>query len=160
MAKPVSRILHYFSEDRPSPEVKIDASLAEENLTKQSFKDECDINIILARAERSGMLPARDAMPQFGDFSEVPDYLSALDIIDQAESQFMSLPAAVRKECDNDPAVFLEKVRDVKWAQAHDLAPKPVEPPSASSPGVSPPGAAAAQGAAAAAGGSNPSGKT
>lgn len=108
----------------------------DEAQTKQSFKDECDINHIMARYKKTGQLPDMiRENPQFGDFSDVPSYLEAWNRVQFAETQFAALPAAVRQECFNDPAVFLEKVKDKEWAQKHALA---LTPSSAPSQGVSP----------------------
>lgn len=104
--------------------------------TKDSFKDECDINKIMKKYLRYGQLPALvQREPQYGDFSEVPDYQEALEIVHRAEVAFSALPAAVRRECENDPAVFLERVQDPEWARKHELAlPKEVTPPGQPSP--------------------------
>lgn len=64
------------------------------SLTKQSFKDECDINVIMKRFRKvqgaeflnryQGYLDG-----QFGDFSDVQDYRTALDQIQQARGFLM-----------------------------------------------------------------------
>lgn len=96
---------------------------ADDKRTKDSFKDECDINYIMARYDRTGYLPELAArQPQYGDFTDVPTYLEAMNTVKVAETAFMGLPAAVRAECDNNPAVFLEKVQDPAWALKHELA--------------------------------------
>lgn len=83
--------------------------------TKQSFKDECDINKIMQRFKKvmsSDYLSQFNQVVggQFGDFSMVSDYRSALDQINAAEAVFEALPAVVRKRFDNDPALFLDFV--------------------------------------------------
>jgi len=127
-----ARVIGYFDE-RPSPGVnfhspdKCKNPECEDHRTLQHFKDECDINVILRRAEAAGRLQEVLAKPQevYGDTTSAPDFMAAQEIVLKANDQFMSLPADVRKLCDNDPAVFLEKVKDLEWARAHDLAPKP-----------------------------------
>lgn len=85
------------------------------SLTKQSMKDECDLNIILKKYQSTGILPDMiKTDPQYGDFSAVPDYQSALDIINKAELQFSSLEAQVRIRFQNDPAEFLAFATDPK----------------------------------------------
>lgn len=94
-----------------------------DKITKDSFKDECDINNIVRKYKATGQLPSlvrQDA--RYGDFSDVPTYMEALERVRLAEEAFSALPAEVRKDCDNDPAVFLEKVRDKAWAEKHKLA--------------------------------------
>lgn len=78
--------------------------------TKQSFKDECDVNRIVAHAARTGVLPNRGGNPLYGDFSEVPDYQAALSVVQSAEGKFNSLPAQLRARFKNDPGQFLEYI--------------------------------------------------
>lgn len=105
--------------------------------TKPSFADECDVNKIMDRYKRTGQLPALvKGDPVYGDFSEVTDYLTSLERVRVAEEAFLALPAAVRKECDNNPAVFLERVKDPTWARDHKLALPPEAVPEEPSKGA------------------------
>lgn len=81
--------------------------------TKQSFKDECDINKIMHRFKNvmgADYLNRYNGYVngQFGDFSNVVDYRSALDQISQARAVFEALPSKVRARFFNDPAEFLD----------------------------------------------------
>lgn len=84
------------------------------SMTLQDAKDECDINMIIARHDRtgswsgSGRLPT--AVPQFGEFDSVDDFQTAQDIILRAREHFASLPSHVRARFENDPARLLEFV--------------------------------------------------
>lgn len=101
-----------YSQSNPPPKRKIDAS--HDGRTKQNFKDECDINSIVARALRAGMLPQGKLNPVFSDFSEVKSYQEGLDVVIRAQNQFNALPAHVRKRFHGDPAEFLEFATDPK----------------------------------------------
>lgn len=79
--------------------------------TKQSFKDECDINVIVSRFLKSGYLPPAVQEPRFGDVTGL-EFQSAMELIAGAESQFQALPSAVRSRFKNDPAAFLDFVGD------------------------------------------------
>lgn len=103
-----------------------------EGRTKSSFKDECDINNIVNRFKRTGQLPPGRGEPQFSDVSDVPSFMDALHRVAVAEEAFASLPATVRRECDNDPAVFLERLRDPEWVIKHKLGDKYVPAPEGS----------------------------
>jgi len=82
-------------------------------LTKQQFKDECDINLIMAKVARGGVVNFRNKHePQYGD-ATAPDFLDAMNTVVQAEEMFMDLPAKLRKRFENDPAQFLAFVDDV-----------------------------------------------
>lgn len=127
-----------------------------ESRTKRSFRDASDINNIVAKYRATGQLPElarRD--PKYGDFSSIPSFQEAFDMVTHAQTVFAALPAEVRRECDNDPGVFLERVKDPEWAIKHKLALPPSavplepstgsqEPPkggAATQPGGSPPSA-------------------
>lgn len=85
-------------------------------MTKQSFQAECDINTIMRRFERDGVLEHVKAHGgKYGDFTAGPaDFREAMDIVVRAEAAFMTLPAAVRKHFDNDPAAFLDAIEAAK----------------------------------------------
>jgi phage internal scaffolding protein len=80
--------------------------------TKQSFRDECDINNILKQFNVTGQLPVGSVQPQYGDFSGITDYQSALNAVMAAQDSFLQLPAKVRAKFDNDPALFVEFASD------------------------------------------------
>lgn len=85
--------------------------------TKQSFKDECDINKIMQRFKKvmgaEYLSKYQNVVGgQFGDFSMVSDYRSAIEQVNAAKDVFDALPAIVRKRFDNDPAAFLDFVED------------------------------------------------
>ena len=72
---------------------------------------ECDINNIMSRYERDGILPhVNQYQGQYGDFTGVVDYQTALHLVQDAEDCFMSLPANIRKRFDNDPGQFFDFV--------------------------------------------------
>ncbi len=77
--------------------------------TKQSMKAECDINLIVAKFEKSGLLThVSQGLPSFVDVSEMTDYRSAMEHVRSVEEYFAGLPAAVRARFVNDPIEFME----------------------------------------------------
>jgi len=79
------------------------------SMTKQSFAKECNINNIMARYEKTGIVEHVMETPgQFGDYSEPLEYQEALNKVNAAKSLFDSLPAQVRAKFDNEPFLFLE----------------------------------------------------
>lgn len=87
----------------------------EPSLTEQSHKDSCDINKILERYARTGELPTMiNSDPRWGDFTDVPSYQKALEIVGHAQDQFESLDAPIRKRFGNDPQEFLAFASDPK----------------------------------------------
>ena len=79
----------------------------EPSLTKQSFKDECDINHIVKMFGVTGKVPVTPLEPTYGDFSGVGDYHSALNQINAANEAFMALPSKLRAKFDHDPNALL-----------------------------------------------------
>ena len=85
---------------------------AKPSRTQQSFQSECDINNILRQFNVTGQLPVGSVQPQYGDFSGITDYQSALNAVMAAQDSFLQLPAKVRAKFDNDPALFVEFASD------------------------------------------------
>lgn len=81
----------------------------EERRTKSEFAADCDINLIMARYRKTGVLPesSKAAAARYGDFSSVPTFMEMQEKIIAANELFAALPAAVRKQFDNDPGAFL-----------------------------------------------------
>lgn len=75
--------------------------------TKQQFKEECDVNVIVQRAEKTGMLPIDQRVKQYGDFTNVPSYQESLETCRRAEEQFLMVGSRIRARFDNDPEKFL-----------------------------------------------------
>lgn len=116
----------------------------EPSMTKQADADSCDINKIMARYEKTGVLQHVALNPGFyADVSAVPDYQAALAIVESADSLFASLPASIRGRFDNDPAAYLAFVSDPanrdemeKLGLLKPVEPKPVVPASAAEIGA------------------------
>lgn len=88
-----------------------------EDMTKQSFKDECDINNIMKRYQATGIIDhVRDASPQYLDATTF-DFQSAQNIIAEANSIFAAMPSQLRDRFHNDPVELLEFVHNPKNAQ-------------------------------------------
>lgn len=105
--------------NRPDSKRKVACDPAE-GMTHQEFKDECDINQIMARSLRSGTFPPAVAVGRYGDFSEAGDFQEAQELLARSEGQFAGLPAKVRERFKNDPAQFLnwvERVENLDEAQ-------------------------------------------
>lgn len=81
---------------------------------KPSFKDECDVNRVMARFEQTGIVEHTNAhQGNYGDFLSAPSsYHEAVQQVADAQQMFMSLPAKVRARFSNDPGYFLEFVED------------------------------------------------
>lgn len=80
--------------------------------TKQSFKDECDINTLMARYQSTGEMPVlNDVAPQYLDACGW-DYQDCQNRVLEAQALFLELPSKLRSRFENDPAQFLAYVAD------------------------------------------------
>lgn len=82
--------------------------------TQQNFKEQCDVNEIMKRFERTGVLDhLNEYQGNYGDFIEVPQsFHEAVNQVLSAQDMFMTIPARIRAEFNNDPGVFIEFVSD------------------------------------------------
>ena len=80
--------------------------------TDQSHKDTCDINRILDKAKRTGVVSHINKHgQQYGDFTDF-DYEDAQIQIAKANSIFYDLDAEIRKEFGNKPKAFFDFVNN------------------------------------------------
>lgn len=120
-----------------------------ERLTKDADADSCDINRIMERYKRDGLIEhVAMAQGQYGDFTEGFDFREVQDRIVKANELFEVLPSDMRKQFDNDPAAFFEFVADPankdlmqEMGLLDGVSPSsenpPAEPPTGSSEPVS-----------------------
>lgn len=129
--------------DFHKPHAAVDHPSGGPSLTRQDMAADCDINVIMSRYENTGVLPSVNGEPFYADFGEVPmDLQSAMKQLADAQEAFMTLPAVVRREFDNDAVMFVEfagrpenldRLRD--WGLA---PPKPPEAPKVTPGGDAP----------------------
>lgn len=101
--------------------------------TKQSFKDETNIQFIVDKYQQTGTLEhLKEYEGNYGDFANI-DFHEAMNTITRANEMFEDLPSNIRADFENDPGKFLEYAIEpknhegmVKLGLAH---PKPVEEP-------------------------------
>lgn len=80
---------------------------------KQSFKDQCDINKIFEKIRRGEAASHLERYGEvYGDFTNVPDLLTAHHLVQKGEAIFQRLPAEIRREFDYDMSKFFDFVND------------------------------------------------
>ena len=90
-----------------------EAVLCEGGRTKSEFKDECDINVLMKRYEKQGVLPnMRVGQAAYVDCTVFSDFQTSMQIVHDAERMFLALPSRVRLEFDNDPVKFVAYAQD------------------------------------------------
>lgn len=84
----------------------------EPSTVQEQFEKDCDINVMIKRfgLEKVSSIPIDPS--RFGDFSDTPDLRTALEIVRDAEYQFMQLPPKVRARFRNSPAELWEFLQD------------------------------------------------
>ena len=104
----MSVVIHSRYNLPPNPGYKND----EPSMTQQQFRDEADINTIMARYQKTGVLvdPLTQATrkPMFDDFSELGDFRDHQQAVIDAQELFMQLPSKLRARFSNDPAELLQ----------------------------------------------------
>lgn len=100
--------------------------------TKQSFKDECDINVILQRYAATGQIThINERAPMWGDAPAL-DFAGAMALVVKAREEFAALPANVRDRFNNNPQEllnFLSKAENQEEAVKLGLAAARTPPP-------------------------------
>lgn len=99
--------------------------------TKQSFKDECDINQILKKAQVTGSISHLNKYGgEYADFGEF-DFHEAQTMIARGRQIFEELPSEVRKDFANDPGEFFKFANDPdNIGKLKTLLPQVAEPGS------------------------------
>jgi len=83
------------------------------SMTQQQFKNQCDVNQILKKFEKTGMIShTNNSQGTYADFSTVKNFHENLNMVLNAQSAFDSLPASIRKRFSNNPTSLLEFVSD------------------------------------------------
>ena len=89
--------------------IQVNQHVGEETMTQQHMAESTDINHIMKRYEQSGLLEhVNQYQGEYGDFTVMPDFHTAMNKIKEAEDMFLTIPASIREKFDNDPGKFVE----------------------------------------------------
>lgn len=92
-----------------------ESDLYDPGRTRQSFAKDADINNIMRKYNKTGILgdPSAPKKPMyFGDFSNVGDFQEHLDMVMDAQDRFDHLSADIRNKFANDPAKLIDFCND------------------------------------------------
>lgn len=93
--------------------VRCQVDVGGESRTRPEFQAECDINTILARYKKTGLVAhVQMVQGRYGDFVDARSYKEACDAIAAANTAFELLPSDIRARFKNDPAAFLSFAQD------------------------------------------------
>ncbi len=123
------------------PHKRVRAIPVGESKTKQSLAEESNINLIMERYTKTGII---DHVATYGatyaDMPSLGDFHAAMNLVTEAQQMFDDLPAQVRSDFKNDPAEFLDFVTNPENEDAMiemglaaprpsvDSVPPPVDP--------------------------------
>jgi hypothetical protein len=98
--------------------------------TKQAYKDQCDINKILKKAQVKGGLSHVQKYPEavYGEFDGEMDLLTAHERIGKANAIFSELPAEVRREFNNNALEFVQYAGSLSPGELVEKIPAIAEP--------------------------------
>lgn len=83
------------------------------SMTKQAMAEEANINIIMARYEKTGLVNhVNQYGGQYADMPNQSDFHEAMNLVTSAQQMFADLPAGVRDKFKNDPGEFLDFMSD------------------------------------------------
>lgn len=104
------RTEHNYDRDKAS----LDSGLhcKDKTLAQQQFREESDINTIVERFGLTGEIPMAQRQANYGDFTGVFDYQTAMNQVVLARESFMQLPAKVRARFHNDPQELIQFLED------------------------------------------------
>lgn len=113
--------------------------LGGETQVEQCHKNEANINNIVGKYNKTGLLPQAGGA-FYGDVTNVESYSDCVDCLRRSEEYFESLPAIVRKRFRNSPEELCDFLLDAKnrdeavklglLRPEAELAPPVVEAPS------------------------------
>ena len=81
--------------------------------TQQQHKDECDVNQIIAKYKKTGLITHLNKNPgAYSDLTDIPSYTEALQTIITASDAFNALPSDFRYELHNDPQELINFLKN------------------------------------------------
>lgn len=99
-----------YNHDRDFESDRTGTYCADPSLTKQEFKDETDINVILERFMKTGEPPPVTLPEHFIDATEKKTWREMAEIQAEMSAKFYTLPPALRFEFLNDPNQWADAV--------------------------------------------------
>lgn len=94
-----------------SPRLRVTFATIGDSLTKQSFKRECDVNVILGNYSQTGLPETGNNFGNFG-FVDSLDYQDCMQKVIEAQAMFNGLPSKIRKRFNNDPSELMSFIAD------------------------------------------------
>jgi phage internal scaffolding protein len=102
--------MQYITAYQPKERHRI--NFGKKSRTKQAHAKEADINYIMRKYLKTGLIEhSRKHQPDYG-FATSEDFHTSMNIITKANSMFEELPSQIRSKFENKPDQFLDFVHD------------------------------------------------
>jgi len=101
-----------FNYDVDAASIESALECQDESMAIQSAEEESNINTIVRRFGLTGELPNDVKVPQSGDFTNIPDFHTAMNLVRKTQEEFLRIPADVRARFGNDPQAFMNFLED------------------------------------------------
>lgn len=107
--------------------------------TKQAFAEECDVNSIMQKYQKEGVITHVTKHQANYGFASSNDFRESVELMGKANDMFAELPSSTRKKFDGSVENFLDWVQDPENASQLDEMGALTETPAEPSPAVQPP---------------------
>lgn len=97
-----------------SPKKRIPIKFAKTGRTKQQHADKTNINLIMKKFLKTGIIDFTNKHEQQYGFATSDSFQESLQIIQTANEMFADLPSQLRIKFNHNPADFLDYVQDPK----------------------------------------------
>ena len=104
--------MEFYTRYNPGVSPTIKSTLP--SMTEQCHRDDCDINTIINRYKKTGVLGTATQVREmvFGDFASIPDRLMTEVGMAEAKENFMKMPLNVRNHFEHNIGKFLKALSD------------------------------------------------
>lgn len=111
-----SKALTKHIELRPDGRKRVATVFFGETKTQQQYKDQCNVNKIIAKFKRTGSVThVRNAAEGvYADLADLPSLMEAEQVVITARNAFAEVPAEIRKRFGHDPQEFVKFLSDPK----------------------------------------------
>jgi len=117
--------------------LKIQTNNNQPSMTKQSLKDDADVNKIIKRYNKTGVLPNMNKLESIYGQITSQDLQDALNKVDSSYEAFSEVPSDIRAQFGNDAGAFIDYAtnpQNIDQMRQWKLAPPPIPEPIQESP--------------------------
>lgn len=102
--------MRIYSAYDPPPARKYESD--EPSLTIQSAERETDVNVIVAKYQKTGAITHHSKYAERYGYATSSDFKEAMDLVAEGQSMFEALPSSLRDKFNGSPEQFLDFVQD------------------------------------------------